>query len=62
MDYLTLNNGVRMPENLESLDFELSVEDMARIARFDKGHTMSKDHRSPEDVKWFHTEATREIK
>ena len=52
----------RMVENLESLTFKLSVEDMARIAKLDKGHTMAKDHRSPEDVKWFHTQATRELK
>ena len=52
----------RMTENMESLDFKLSVEDMARIAELDKKHTQSKDHRSPVDVKWFHTEATRELK
>ena len=52
----------RMVENLGSLDFKLSVEDMARIATLDKGHTQSKDHRSPTDVKWFHTEATRNLK
>lgn len=51
----------RMVENLGSLDFKLSVEDMAQIARLDKGHTIAKDHRSPEDVKWFHTEATRTL-
>lgn len=49
----------RMIENLESLDFKLSVDDMSQIAKLDKGHTMSKDHRNAEDVKWFHTSATR---
>lgn len=49
----------RMVENLGSLDFKLSVEDTAQIAKLNKKHTMFKDHRSPEDVKWFHTEATR---
>lgn len=52
----------RMKENLTSLDFKLSVEDISQIARLDKGHTMSKNHRMPEDVKWFHTESTRELK
>ncbi len=51
----------RMIENLGSLDFKLSVKDMAQISQLDKGHTMSKDHRSPEDVKWFHNESTREL-
>lgn len=51
----------RMVENMESLCFKLSVEDMAQIAKLDRGHTMSKNHRSPEDVKWFHTEATRNL-
>ncbi|MDO4163020.1 MAG: aldo/keto reductase [Bacteroides sp.] len=49
----------RMIENLESLDFKLSVEDMTQLSKLDKGHTIAKNHRSPEDVKWFHTEATR---
>ena len=52
----------RMVENLESLKFKLSVEDMARIAKINKGVTQSKDHRAPADVRWFHTEATRELK
>lgn len=52
----------RMAENLGSLDFKLSVDDMAKISRLDKGHTQAKDHRSPEDVRWFHEEATRELK
>lgn len=52
----------RMVENFESLNFKLSVEDMARIAKINKGVTQSKDHRAPADVRWFHTEATRELK
>lgn len=52
----------RMAENLASLNFKLSVEDMAQIAKLDKGHTTSKNHHLPEDVKWFHKESTRELK
>lgn len=51
----------RMKENLESLSFKLSVEDIARIVALDTGRTAAKDHRSPEDVKWFHTQATRDL-
>lgn len=49
----------RMLENLQSLSFKLSVDDISQIAKLDKGHTMYKNHRLPEDVKWFHTEASR---
>lgn len=49
----------RMEENIRIFDFKLSVDDISRIAKLDKKHTMFKDHRSPEDVRWFHTEATR---
>ena len=52
----------RMIENIGVFDFKLSVGDMAQIAKLDKGRTMSKDHRAPEDVKWFHTESTRVLK
>ena len=52
----------RMVENIDVFDFKLSVGDMAQIAKLDKEHTMSKDHRAPEDVKWFHTESTRVLK
>ena len=52
----------RMVENLESLNFKLSVDDMSRIAKINKGVTQSKDHRAPADVRWFHTESTRELK
>lgn len=49
----------RMEENIRIFDFKLSVDDISRIAKLDKKHTMFKDHRSPEDVRWFHMEATR---
>ena len=49
----------RMEENIHIFDFKLSVDDMSQIAKLDKRQTMFKDHRSPEDVRWFHTEATR---
>lgn len=52
----------RMVENIGVFDFKLSVGDMVQIAKLDKGRTMSKDHRAPEDVKWFHTESTRVLK
>ena len=40
----------RMAENFDVLDFELSDDDMARIATLDTGRTMFFDHREPEWV------------
>lgn len=49
----------RMVENLQIFDFRLDEEDLAAMASLDTGRTTSKNHRSPDDVVWFHTQATR---
>ncbi|MBG8555070.1 aldo/keto reductase [Hymenobacter guriensis] len=43
----------RMAENFNSLDFELSAEDMASIATLDTKASLFFDHRDPNMVKWI---------
>ena len=43
----------RMVENLNSLDFELSVEDMEAIKKLDAKASSFFDHRDPAMVKWL---------
>jgi len=43
----------RMAENLNSLDFELSSEDMAAIKTLDSKTSSFFDHRDPKMVKWL---------
>ena len=43
----------RMEENFNSLDFELSAEDMKSIASLDTNTTSFFDHRDPAMVKWL---------
>lgn len=43
----------RMEENLNILDFTLSDEDMAEIAKLDTGKSLFFDHHDPEVVKMF---------
>ena len=43
----------RMIENINVLDFELSVEDMAAITTLDTKTSSFFDHRNPEMVKWL---------
>lgn len=43
----------RMEQNLDILDFTLSDEDMAEIARLDTGKSLFFDHHDPEVVKMF---------
>lgn len=45
----------RMEENIDIWDFELSKEDMERIATMDLGHSEIVDHSSPEFVKYLHS-------
>ena len=45
----------RMVENRNVLDFELSTDDLAAIARLDTGASSFFDHRDPEKVKWLGT-------
>lgn len=43
----------RMAENIDVFDFELSAEDMNRIASIDKGRSLIIDHYDPELVEWL---------
>jgi 2,5-diketo-D-gluconate reductase A len=43
----------RMAENLEVFDFELTDEQMARIAGMDAGASLFFDHRDPAMVRWI---------
>jgi 2,5-diketo-D-gluconate reductase A len=43
----------RMAENLNSLDFELSAEEMEQIKTLDSGTSSFFDHRDPAMVKWL---------
>jgi 2,5-diketo-D-gluconate reductase A len=45
----------RMEENFNSLDFQLSPEDMAAIATLDTKASLFFDHRDPNMVKWIGT-------
>ena len=52
-DVLVIPKSVRrerMAENLDVFDFELSADDMDRIAALDRGESMFFDHRDPEMV------------
>lgn len=53
------DNPTHQQEDIDIFDFELTDAEMHAIDLLDKGHTMAKDHRAPEDVEWFHTKATR---
>lgn len=43
----------RMEQNINILDFELSADDMAEIAKLDTGKSLFFDHHDPEVVKMF---------
>lgn len=43
----------RMAENFNSLDFELSTEDIDAIKTLDTGASSFFDHRDPEMIKWL---------
>lgn len=47
----------RMRENIDVFDFELSGEQMTRIAAMDTGETLFFDHRDPEMVTWLNGRA-----
>jgi 2,5-diketo-D-gluconate reductase A len=43
----------RMAENLDVFDFNLTADEMARIATLDRGQSPFIDHRDPETVGWL---------
>ncbi|WP_317131358.1 aldo/keto reductase [Mucilaginibacter ginsenosidivorax] len=43
----------RMAENLDSLDFELTTDEMERIKTLDTNASSFFDHRDPKMVKWL---------
>ena len=45
----------RMRENIDVFDFELTDEDMTRIAALDTGVTLFFDHHEPEKVDWLNS-------
>jgi 2,5-diketo-D-gluconate reductase A len=47
----------RMRENIDVFDFELSNDEMARIAAMDTGTTLFFDHRDPDMVSWLNSRA-----
>ncbi|MDF2791802.1 MAG: aldo/keto reductase [Neobacillus sp.] len=50
----------RIVENFDIWDFELSQEDMDKIAKMDLGHSEIVDHISPEFVKYLHSAKVHE--
>jgi diketogulonate reductase-like aldo/keto reductase len=50
----------RIVENFDIWDFELSQEDMDKIAKMDLGHSEIVDHSSPEFVKYLHSAKVHE--
>ncbi len=49
----------RMEQNFDVFDFELSAEEMKRIAALDTGATQFFDHRDPEMVQWLNDRRAR---
>jgi 2,5-diketo-D-gluconate reductase A len=47
----------RMRENIDIFDFELTDEQMARIAALDTGGSLFFDHRDPAMVSWLNSRA-----
>jgi len=43
----------RMRQNIDVFDFELSADDMARIATLDAGESQFFSHADPEMVRWL---------
>ena len=46
-------NKAHIADNINVLDFELTDEEMARIASLDKGHSAFFSHQDPAIVEWF---------
>jgi 2,5-diketo-D-gluconate reductase A len=47
----------RMRENIDVFDFDLTDDEMARIAAMDTGTTLFFDHRDPDMVSWLNSRA-----
>lgn len=47
----------RMRENIDIFDFDLTVEQMARVAGLDAGASLFIDHRHPAMVTWLNSRA-----
>ena len=47
----------RMRENIDIFDFDLSAEEMARVATLDTGASLFFDHRDPAMVTWLNSRA-----
>jgi 2,5-diketo-D-gluconate reductase A len=45
----------RMEQNLDVSDFNLTDDEMKRIATMDTGASLSFDHRDPERVSWLNS-------
>ncbi|MEI2730409.1 MAG: hypothetical protein V9G08_00045 [Dermatophilaceae bacterium] len=46
-----------MAENLDAFDFELTDDEMARVATLDTGGSLFFDHRDPAMVTWLNGRA-----
>lgn len=49
----------RMEQNFDIFDFELSEEQMRRIAQLDRGQSLFFDHRDPSAVQWLNSRRER---
>jgi 2,5-diketo-D-gluconate reductase A len=59
-DVVVIPKSVRpdgMRENIDVFDFELTDDEMARIAAMDTGTTLFFDHRDPDMVSWLNSRA-----
>ncbi|MCM1183050.1 MAG: hypothetical protein NC337_06735 [Roseburia sp.] len=73
MEYVTLNNGVKMPvlgygvyqiskqeENFNVFDFALNEKEMAEIQRLDEGKSLFASHLHDETGAWLRADPPRE--
>jgi 2,5-diketo-D-gluconate reductase A len=49
----------RMRENIDVFDFELTADEMTRIAAHDTGATLFFDHHDPAMVQWLNSRRAR---
>ena len=53
MEYVTLNNGVKMEENLNVFDFSLADAEMSQIEALDSAESLFFSHYDPQTVEWI---------